>query len=263
MKGSFTSMAVLAAALAAAGLAPGAAHAQTSAQPASSAVTTPTPVDGDAAAPPTAYGWGGVWFSNHYAGGYGGVMQSLKRDGSLWEDGPVMRLDVSGGQYTYNNAPAYVGEEVGIVDADIMVGYRKFTDSGTFSGWVGPAYIEHDNPDPAAAIRGSKFGAAFLGEYQNTFNKNLEVSLQGRFATPFSTWSAAARGLYKVSGPLWLGPQATLYGNDDYKELTVGPFAKLNTSFGEVGVTGGYRHPMTSGNKDGYFASVYFAVPLR
>lgn len=261
MKGSFTSMAVLAAALAAAAVAPGAAHAQASAQPASSAVSPSVPTE--TAAPPTAYGWGGVWFSNHYAGGYGGVMQSLKPDGSLWEDGPAMRFDVSGGQYTYNNGPAYVGEEIGVVDVDLMVGYRKFTQSGTFSGWVGPAFIQHDNPDPAASIRGSKLGAAVLGEYQNTFNKNLEVSLQGRFATPFSTWSAAARGLYKVSGPLWVGPQVTLYGNDNYKELTVGPFAKLNTSFGEVGVSGGYRHPITSGNKDGYFASVYFSVPLR
>lgn len=258
MKGSITSMAALAAAMAMAG----AAHAQTSAEPASAAVSpSVAPVAGAQA--PSAYAWGGAWFSNHYAGGYGGAMKALNADNSLWDDGAVVRVDVSGGRYTYN-AVGFSDEDVGIVDATVMVGYRKNTDNGSFSAYVGPAYIEHDNDDPAASIRGSEFGAAVLAEYVNRPSQNVELYLQGRFSSPFSTYGGAARALYRVSEGVWLGPQVTLYGNDaTYQEITVGPFAKVNTTFGEIGVTGGYRHPTKSGNKDGYFASVYFALPLR
>lgn len=257
MKSSFTSYAAFVAGLAAAGIA----HAQTSGEPASSSVSPSVPAA--EGAPPAAYVWAGGWFSNHYAGGYAGGMKALNKDNSLWDDGFVVRLDVSGGRYTYN-APGFLDKNIGTVDADVMLGYRNNTDKGTFGVYVGPAYLTHDNSDPAASIRGSKTGAAVLAEYSNTINKNLEVYLQGRFATPFSTYSTTGRVLYKIADDVWLGPQVTLNGNDaPYKELTAGPFLKFNTHFGEIGFTGGYRHPMKSGNADGYFASVYFAVPIR
>jgi hypothetical protein len=257
MKSSFTSYAALIAGLAVAGIA----HAQASGEPASSSLSPSVPaVEG---APPAAYVWAGTWFSNNYVGGYGGVMKALNHDDSLWDDGFVVRLDASGGHYTYN-APGFSNVSVGTVDADVMLGYRKNTDAGNIGAYVGPSYLTHDNPDRAASIRGSQVGAAFLTEYANTFNKNLEVYLQGRFSTPFSTYSAAGRVLYKVVGDVWVGPEMTLYGNDSpYQEITVGPFVKLNTHFGEVGVSGGYRHPFKAGNADGYFASVYFSLPIR
>jgi len=257
MKISFTSCAALIAGLAVTGIA----HAQTSTGPASSSLSPSVPVvEG---APPSAYAWAGAWFSNHYAGGYGGAMKALNRDNSLWDDGFVVRLDASGGHYNYYTA-GLSNVNVSTVDADVMLGYRKNTDIGNISAYVGPSYLTHNNPDPAAPIHGSKVGATFLAEYNNTVNKNLEFYLQGRFATPFSTYSAAGRVLYKVAGDVWLGPEVTLYGNNaPYQEISVGPFLKVNTHFGEVGFSGGYRHPVRAGNADGYFASVYFAVPLH
>jgi hypothetical protein len=257
MKNSLSSCAAFVGALAVAGVA----HAQASGEPASPSLSPSVPVvEG---APPSAYVWAGAWFSNHYAGGYGGVLKALNRDSSLWDDGFVVRLDVSGGRYTYNT-PGLSNVNVGTVDADVMLGYRKNTAIGNIGAYVGPSYVAHNNPDPAASIRGSKVGATFRAEYANTTNKNLEFHLQGRFSTPFSTYSADAQVLYKISGDVWLGPEVTLYGNNaPYQEISVGPFLKVNTHFGEVGVSGGYRHPVRAGNADGYFASVYFAVPIH
>lgn len=240
---------------------PGAASAQGVEIPAGSSLTPSAPVT--EGAPPRGYAWGGAWISNHYAGGYAGVMQSLSSDRSLWEDGYVLRLDANGGGYSYS-APGFVDRNVGFFDGDVMVGYRKSSAAGNFGGYMGLVHISHDNADPAAPIRGSKTGVAAAGEYSNTFDKRVEVALQGRYASPFSTWSASGRALWKVTDYAWLGPQVTYVENDaPYKEMTVGPLLKFNTSFGEVGISGGYRHPIDSDAGDGYFASVYLSVPVR
>lgn len=245
-------------ALAAGMILAGAAHAQGVEAPANS-VLAPSPPPASEGTPPSGYAWGGGWMSNHYAGAYGGGMLALNPNRSLWEDGFAVRGDISAGRYSYNA----IDRHVGLFDGDLLVGYRKATEAGNFGGYVGVAHIKHDNNDPAARLRGSKTGVAVLGEYSNTINKKVEVNLQGRYAEPFSSWSVSGRALWKMGDYQWFGPQVSFLRNDDYKEMTVGPLLKTMTSFGEVGLSGGWRHPIDSNNKDGYFASVYVAVPIR
>ncbi|WP_214625345.1 cellulose biosynthesis protein BcsS [Sphingobium nicotianae] len=208
------------------------------------------------------YAWAGTWFSDHYLGGYLGAMKSLNATGDLWTDGFVLRGDVSGGSYRYDST-GFVNVRVGTLDSDVMLGYRKNVGKGAFSAYVGPSYAFHHNPDPAAALRGDEFGAKFLAEYSGSLAQNLEGSLQGSYRTTFSTYSLTGRLLYRVSDSAWIGPQATLFGNDSpFRESTFGGVLKINTKFGEIGVSGGYRHVYTSGNSDGYFASAYLGIPF-
>jgi len=207
------------------------------------------------------YAWAGGWASNHYSGGYAGALVALSSDKSLYDDGLALRADVSGGNYTYN-APGFVDKSVGLVDADAMLGYRHNTDVGTFAGYVGLAYMSHDNPDRAARLRGSETGVALVGEYQNNIQKSTQLYLQARYASPFETWSGSGRVLWKVSDKVWVGPQVSLYRNKTYDEVSGGPFLKLDLGGGEIGVSAGVRHPTRSGNADGYYASAYFALPI-
>lgn len=70
--------------------------------------------------------------------------------------------------------------------------------------------------------------------------------------------------MFRTSEAVWIGPQVTLYGNNaPYQESTFGPNVKINTDFGELGFSGGYRHVYTSGNPDGYFASIYLGLPIE
>ena len=60
-----------------------------------------------------------------------------------------------------------------------------------------------------------------------------------------------------------INTQATLFGNEaPYRESTFGAVMKVNAKFGEVGLSGGYRHVYTSGHSDGYFASAYVGIPI-
>jgi hypothetical protein len=239
----------------------GAAQAQSGAEPVSPSVA-PTVFQGEPGSA-SAYAWAGTWFSNHYLGGYVGAMKALNETDDLWSDGFVVRFDASGGSYSYN-ATGFRNVDVGTLDADVMLGYRKRTGSGTFSIYAGPSYAFHQNPDHAADIRGTQWGAKFLAQYSAQLRDDLSGDIQGSYSTAFDTYSVAGQLLYRVSDQVWLGPQVTLYGNNaPYQESTFGPLMKIMTTFGEIGFSAGYRHVYTSGNPDGYFASVYVGMPIE
>lgn len=223
---------------------------------------SPAVTNGEAGAA-SAYAWAGIWFSNHYRGGYIGAMKSLNATDDLWADGFVLRVDASGGSYRYNSV-GFTNIRVGTLNSDVMIGYRKKVGKGAFSAYVGPSYAFHQNPDPAADIRGTEFGAKFLADLSGPLDDDLDGRLQGSYSTTFSTYSIAGQLMFHVSDAVWIGPQATLYGNNaPYQESTIGPNLKFNTGFGEIGFAGGYRHVYTSGHSDGYFASVYLGLPIE
>lgn len=245
----------------------GAAHAQSSGSSSSVApAITPTASIGSGAAP-VVYAWTGTWFSNHYGGGYTGVMTSLGGS-NLWSDGFVARLDGTGGQYGYVSGTGDV-VHVGTYGASVMFGYRKRINDGTLTVFLGPSFETHQNSDPTAALKGTQAGGKVFVDYSTKFNSDVELDIQGGFATPFSAYSATARLLYQIAPRIWVGPQATLYGNNGpYQEGTFGGFLKYTTDFGEVGISSGYRHPFitSSGSPakaDGYFASVYLGFPFK
>jgi hypothetical protein len=225
---------------------------------------TPTISLGQGTAP-TTYGWAGTWFSDHYAGGYVGAVTAL--NSNLWTNGFLLRGDVSAGRYNYVSSGSDV--DVTMHGADMMLGYRAIVGTSSFTIYGGPSYEAQPNGDPAAAIHGTKVGAKVFGDFSNKLTQDLELDLQGSFATPFSTYSATARLLYQVADRIWVGPQATLYGNRaPYQEGTVGAYVKYVARNYEMGASGGYRHPMktTSGSlsdADGYFASIYIGVPFH
>ena len=222
-----------------------------------------TPAPTGEGGPASAYAWAGGWFSNHYAGGYAGIMKALNDSDDLWSDGFSFRVDGSGGSYTYDSM-GFNNINVDTYDVDAMIGYRAKVNKGMFSIYVGPTYQSHDNPDPAADIRGSEFGAKVLADISGPLADNLDGYAQGSFSTAFSTYSLTGRLLWHVSDTVWLGPQATLFGNNaPYSESTFGPYLKFNTNFGEIGVAAGYRHAYTSGHSDGYFATIYLGLPIQ
>lgn len=240
----------------------GSAQAQSSSEQPVTPSLTPGLTQGEAG-PASAYAWAGLWFSNHYVGGYGGAIKALNETDDLWSDGWVLRFDASGGSYRYDSV-GFSDIRVGTLDADVMVGYRNKVGKGTFSAYIGPSYAFHHNPDPAADIRGTEFGVKILADYSGSVDEDLDGYVQGSYSTTFSTYAFAGRLLYRVSDAVWLGPQITLYGNNaPYQESTFGPYIRVNTGFGELGFSGGYRHVYTSGHPDGYFASVVLGFPIE
>ncbi len=236
-------------------------RAQSTEQPVNPSLT-PTVTRGDAGAA-SVYAWAGLWFSNHYVGGYIGAIKALNEADDLWSDGWVLRFDASGGSYSYNSI-GYNDLRIGTLDSDVMLGYRQKIDKGTFAAYIGPSYAFHQNPDPAADIRGTEFGVKIMADYSAPLDEDFRGNLQGSYTTTFSTYAFAGRLVYRISDMVSVGPQATVFGNNaPYQESTFGPYMGINMGFGELGISGGYRHVYTSGNSDGYFASIYFGLPIE
>lgn len=254
MKFSFAPPVALIAGLAIAG----AANAQESAGTSSATIPGAPVTEG---APPSGYAWGGAWISNHYQGGYAGAVKALNAENSLYESGFAIRGDINVGEYGYNTS-GLTDHEVGLVDADLMLGYRSSTEGGTLSAYVGVAYVDHDNSDPTAPLRGSETGLAVALEYQHTPNTQTEIQLQARYASPFETWSGSGRILWDVSDRFSIGPEVALSNNRDYSEVTIGPHLRVRAGAGELGFSAGYRHPTRTEDDDGYYASAYFALPI-
>ncbi len=214
---------------------------------------------------PKGYAWIGTWISNHYAGGYVGGLKSLG-DSDLWQDSFLLRIDGSGGQYSYLSSGQTL--QSALYDASLLIGYRKIIDRSSISIFIGPSFEQHSRTEVNAALRGFEAGARIIGDYSYKHSADLEFAVQLSYATPFRVYSGNARVLYQVMDRLWLGPQIAIYGNRaPYQEGSLGIVAKYETSFGELGISTGYRQTFktsvgTPSGKEGYFLSAFFALPF-
>jgi hypothetical protein len=178
-----------------------------------------------------------------FAGAYGGVVGAV--NGNVYSDGVLLRLDGLGGDYKYSS-PAFPNIEVGIANGDAMVGYRKKVGDGFVTGYVGVAFESHDNPDPAAALRGTEVGGKVLGEYSTPITRYLDFYGFAYYATPFQSYQAYAHLGFKVAPKVTIGPEVGETGNKVYREDKIGGFVGFELPFGRFIVSSGYYQPHTS-----------------
>lgn len=213
--------------------------------------------------PAAVYTWLGGAISNGYGGTYTGGIASLNKN--LLSDGVVLRGDLGGGNYTYNRSTfpsATIPGSVATYGGDAMVGYRKSVGAGWMTGYVGANVETHDNRDPAAVLSGTKAGVKGIVEYFGPISPSFDISGYASYSSAFSTYTAFGRVGYKLVDKVKVGPEASLFGNDAYRDGRLGGFIGLETPFGEIAISGGYRRPFTTG-PDGYYANLYVGFEFR
>lgn len=205
------------------------------------------------------YAWSGAGSTNTYYGGFGGFLWAL--NGNLASDGFIIRGETTGGGYRYV-ATGFPHEQVDTVGAGVLLGYRKSIGSGWLTGYVGGNFEEHDNPDPAAPIRGTHGGVKGLVEYYQPLNDKFDVSGSASYSTAFSTATVSGRLGYKLIDNLKIGPEITYASNVNSRDSRVGSFISHDTQFGVIVLSGGYVKPLVN-NPDGYYANIQFGFAIR
>ena len=231
-------------------------------------------------------GWAGFGFTNNFYGGWLGAVAALNETRNVWSDGFVLRGEGILGHYDYSTTNLSSGRaNVTFGGGALMLGYRKILGSTMLTGYVGANFEDHDNPDPAADVRGTEWGVKVLGEVYSRLAPSQDFYGQAFFSSAFDTWYALARPGFLVAPNLWIGPEGSLFGNGHgtfggsctsnstglgscrYSEGRIGAFVHLvipnQPVLGDWIISGGYRAPLVSNSSDGYYVQIGLNMQFR
>jgi cellulose biosynthesis protein BcsS len=235
--------------------------------------TQSTPMPGT---PPWMETWTGFGFTNHYYGGWFGGVAALNNTRNVWSDGFVVRFEGTAGHYDYRTSSVLGGEaNATLHGGGLMVGYRAKVGEGLLTGYVGWNYEHHQTNDLSASIHGTEVGAKVLAEYYTPIGTSMDFYGQASYSSAFDTFYLFARPGFKVAQNIWIGPEASLYGNRaPFQEWRAGAFIHLQFPqyiMGDLIISGGYRDPYKSGvssgtnhgGSTGYYAQIGMSYQFR
>jgi hypothetical protein len=171
--------------------------------------------------------------------GYGGGVAAFNRD--LNKDGLLFRVVGGDGHYKYNIVPG-VSTGVDFQTGEVMVGYQTFFGSTRVTGYVG-ANVEdhHNNTDPLATIRGTRWGVKGQGEVYTPINQLLFLYGQASYSSVWNNYFVMGKAGFNISPTFSIGPEVVSLGNDRFDAVRVGPFVGIKiTPSAEIILSGGY-----------------------
>jgi hypothetical protein len=106
----------------------------------------------------------------------------------------------------------------------------------------GGANVEHhDNPDPNARVKGTKWGGKVQAEAFTTINPTWYALLLGNYSTAFESYFVLGKLGYRVSPAISVGPEGIAMGNQRFDAVRAGGFVAFEiTSSASIIVSGGY-----------------------
>jgi len=203
--------------------------------------------------------WGGGSMTNNFGGGFLGAVAPFNHDYST--DGFLFRVDLSAGSYRYVTSTKdriFVDTASG----DFMIGYKKSIGNGWISAYVGPAFEDHDNPDPAAKVRGTKWGIKGQGELNLDLSDTVGFTGFGYYASPFESSFILGRLGFDLSDHFTIGPEASALWHKSYDDTRFGGFVSFHSNYGSVGIAGGFVNANSSGH-DGYYLNAYWSYAFN
>lgn len=208
--------------------------------------------------------WTGVAAAPDSLWGYAGLVMPLH--GNLWVDDFLLRAQFDFGRYGYT-ANAF-DVNVNHVGGDLMVGYQRGFGGTWLTGYVGANYQRDNNPDPAAAVRGAKWGLKVQGEAYVPFSPTLFGYGLGSYSTAFSTYQAMGRLGFRLNERFSIGPEVSALGNDGFDQLRVGASAGIGIgvgthALGEFILSAGWAHTTSGNGRDGAYAGIHYRALLH
>jgi hypothetical protein len=255
---------------------------------------------------PWLQGWVGGGAQNNWYGGWAGFDYAFNHN--LYSDGLIFRGEGGGGHYDYTNSAIVNGNAVGFVNVDYgtgaaLLGWRHVVPNvgltTIITGYVGAEVQDHHNPDPTAAVTGTKWGAKFVGEIYTRFSQYQDFFGHASFSFAFDTWQIIARPGFLLptwwSGTdMWIGPDIQFFGigqgwivnasecpNAGVSLQTSGSLGSCKYDEGKIGgflhivmpdlplwgdwlVAVGYRKPLlVNGGGDGYYAQLNWSFRFQ
>jgi hypothetical protein len=213
----------------------------------------PTPAPGD-----LLWAWMGYAGSRtptaDYDGGFAGFVLALNQR-NLLGDGWLLRGEIYGGVYD---------PSVRMHGAAMLFGYRAAVGPGFLSAYAGVAYEGHENTPVGAVLTGTQGGVKVAIEYLVPLTGIFELFSIATYTTVFDTYFAFVRPSFRINPSFRFGPEAMAFGNIAYKDVRLGGFigVKMDQLIqrAEIIISGGYLHPTTAGNRDGYYINLSLGI---
>jgi hypothetical protein len=220
-------------------------------------------------APPMAYTlptpwinvFGGFAAAPHSYFGDAGAVFALNRN--LNTDGWLLRLRGGAGHYEYNRT-ASLEQKVDFEVGELMLGYQTFIGPATRVSFYAGANVEnHDNDDPLAKVKGTKWGFKGQGEIFHQFNASWYGLLLGTYSTAFDSYFILGKLGYKVSPAVAVGPEVAFLGNDRFDRIHVGGFVAFDVNWAtasQIILSAGYAIDTRDNsltNNDGVYGKVH------
>ncbi len=167
---------------------------------------------------------GGVWAFNR----------------NLNTPGWLFRVRGGVGNYEYNRAPGF-SQSVDFQAAELMIGYQTFIGSTRLTGYIGPNVEHHDNPDPLAKVRGTKWGIKGQGEIFSQLSDRWYVFGLGTISSAYSSYFVMGKLGYLLMPGISIGPEVAALGNDRFDAVRLGPFVAFDIGrSAQIIFSGGY-----------------------
>jgi hypothetical protein len=210
-------------------------------------------------APVAATGPSWVWFGGAAVDKSGwfadiGTVGAFNRNLNL--PGWLFRARGGGGHYEYNRTTT-LKQGVDYQVGEFMLGYQWFMGQTRVSVYGGANVEHHDNPDPNARVKGTKWGGKVQAEMFSNINPTWYSLLLGNYSTAFDSYFVLGKLGYRINPAVSIGPEAAALGNERFDAARAGGFVAFEiTSSASIIVSGGYswdeRRNSLNDNSGGY-----------
>lgn len=209
---------------------------------------------------PTVEPWRELWAGAETTGqtwsAYTGMTVAL--GGAIRDNGWRLRSVSGYGRYHYEGYKFVGGHPVALTTiqgtsqfTDLLIGYQVGFGPLTLKAFAGASMDGHrlTPDDPSNATRGIAYGAKAALELWLNLSQAAWLSLDQSYASAHNTYSARARGGYRVVPPLSIGPEVGASGTSETQNGRLGGFLRYEWAGGEAsassGVTGDIAKPTT------------------
>lgn len=184
-------------------------------------------------------------------------------NGDYARDGLLFRTLGHWSEYSYSDTGT-PSTEYDVEDRalDLLIGYQKHFDRFTAAIFVGYEIrdIEVNPNDLTKDVRGTVDGFKIAAEIETKYGAAFYAAADASYSTVFDTYTGEIR-LGVNTGRYIIGPEASIYGDEEDRLTRLGAFAKFPftispTKAAEITVNGGYQFAddssTTSASEGGY-----------
>lgn len=173
-------------------------------------------------------------------GGNAGITFVSSLNGNLNASGPVFRADASYGASDSNS-----GATNERLRGDLLLGYQIAHEDWKTRFYTGVSYIERTGPGSGER---NGAGVIFRLEALNSRKSKVFAAAGADYATRDNAYRVSARAAVRA-GPVFVGPEFSLIGNDYYQSKQVGLVVD-NIKIGELtlALKGGYSFGSDEGS---------------
>ena len=171
--------------------------------------------------------------------------------------GPRVRVEALAGRYEYRSSAAGRTIRADQADISVMGGYEWVWRNARLAALIGvnAGNVQLSAPDPGNTATGFSAGLKVAADLWVQPSDKTMVSVHGAYTTSANTYYLRTKFGYSILDRFYIGPEASLLGNDFYGQWRLGAhLSGLRLGRFDISLAGGYLQDQ--GQKAGAYATI-------